>query len=75
MIVSVIVLGAIEQVLNVAKSVFGIGGIIFVHELGHFLVGRWCGVHAEAFSIGFGPVLLKWRGKPRDASRPAQVTE
>ncbi len=31
-----------------------IGPLIFVHELGHYLVGRWCGVKAEAFSIGFG---------------------
>lgn len=28
--------------------------VVFFHELGHFLVGRWCGVKVEAFSIGFG---------------------
>ena len=28
--------------------------IVFIHELGHFLVARWCGVTVEAFSIGFG---------------------
>ncbi|MCA9059804.1 MAG: site-2 protease family protein, partial [Planctomycetaceae bacterium] len=27
------------------------------HELGHFLVAKWCGVHVERFSIGFGPIL------------------
>lgn len=32
--------------------------VVFVHELGHFLVGRWCGVGVNAFSIGFGPELL-----------------
>ncbi len=32
---------------------------IFVHELGHFLVARWCGLKIEAFSIGFGPALWK----------------
>jgi regulator of sigma E protease len=32
--------------------------LIFVHELGHFLVGRWCGVKVVTFSIGFGPELL-----------------
>jgi regulator of sigma E protease len=32
--------------------------IIFVHELGHFLVGRWCGVNIEAFSIGFGKEII-----------------
>ncbi len=29
--------------------------VVFVHELGHFLVARWCGVRVTAFSIGFGP--------------------
>uniref|UniRef100_A0A9E8CQU5 Zinc metalloprotease n=1 Tax=Bosea sp. NBC_00436 TaxID=2969620 RepID=A0A9E8CQU5_9HYPH len=28
--------------------------VVFVHELGHFLVGRWCGVDVKTFSIGFG---------------------
>ena len=28
--------------------------VVFVHELGHFLVARWCGVQVKAFSIGFG---------------------
>jgi regulator of sigma E protease len=32
--------------------------VVFVHELGHFLVGRWCGVGVTAFSIGFGPEIL-----------------
>ena len=31
--------------------------IVFFHELGHYLVGRWCGVGIDAFSIGFGPEL------------------
>src|SRR5262245_60217086 len=62
-------------VVNIAKSVLGIGALIFVHELGHFLVGRWCGVHAEAFSIGFGPVLFKWKGRPKWPDRPDFVTE
>lgn len=70
-----IVLASVIAALNLAKTVLGIGSLIFVHELGHFLVGRWCGVHPEAFSIGFGPVLMKWRGKPRDPSRPDQTTE
>jgi len=34
--------------------------VVFVHELGHFLVGRWCGVGVTAFSIGFGPELVGW---------------
>ncbi|MFQ3348592.1 MAG: regulator of sigma E protease [Paracoccaceae bacterium] len=31
--------------------------IVFVHEFGHYIVGRWCGVSAEIFSLGMGPVL------------------
>ncbi len=31
-----------------------LGPLVTVHELGHYLVGRWFGVHAEAFSVGFG---------------------
>lgn len=34
--------------------------VIFVHELGHYLVGRWCGVGVEAFAIGFGPKVFGW---------------
>ncbi|WP_310619866.1 RIP metalloprotease RseP [Flexibacterium corallicola] len=32
--------------------------VVFVHEMGHFLVARWCGVKVLAFSVGFGPELL-----------------
>lgn len=32
--------------------------IVFVHEYGHYIVGRWSGIHSEVFSIGFGPVLF-----------------
>lgn len=34
--------------------------VVFFHELGHFLVGRWCGVKVEAFSIGFGKELFSY---------------
>lgn len=37
-----------------------IGPLIFVHELGHYLVGRACGVKADVFSIGFGRELFGW---------------
>ena len=32
--------------------------VVFVHEMGHFLVARWCGVGIKAFSIGFGPEIF-----------------
>ncbi len=37
-----------------------LGPLVTVHELGHYLVGRWCGVKASAFSIGFGKELCGW---------------
>ena len=37
-----------------------IGVLVFVHEMGHYLVGRWCGVKAETFSIGFGKEITGW---------------
>jgi regulator of sigma E protease len=48
---------------TVVSFVIVIGVLILIHELGHFLVARWTGVGVERFSIGFGPVLLRWRGK------------
>lgn len=38
-----------------------LGILIFVHELGHFLVAKWMGVKVEKFSLGFGPKLLGWQ--------------
>src|SRR5216110_1479038 len=32
--------------------------VVFFHELGHFLIARWCGVRVLTFSIGFGPELF-----------------
>ncbi len=37
--------------------------IVAIHEYGHYIVGRWCGIHAEVFSLGFGPVL--WSGSDK----------
>ncbi len=34
--------------------------LVFVHEYGHYWVGRRFGIHAEVFSIGFGPELFGW---------------
>ena len=41
--------------------VFTLGILIFIHELGHFLVGRWLGMSVASFSIGFGPALLSFK--------------
>lgn len=37
-----------------------LGPLVFVHEYGHYIVGRWCGVKADTFSIGFGRKILGW---------------
>jgi regulator of sigma E protease len=41
--------------------------IVFVHEYGHYIVGRWSGIHAEVFSLGFGPVI--WSRVDRRGTR------
>ncbi len=40
-----------------------IGVLVFIHEMGHYLVGRWCGVKADTFAIGFGKELVGWNDK------------
>ena len=49
---------SLNTVLNILKVAFGLGLVIFLHELGHFLLAKWNGVKVEKFSIGFGPTLL-----------------
>lgn len=39
----------------------GIGLVIFIHESGHYLAARWCGVRVQVFSLGFGPRLFGFR--------------
>src|SRR5262245_1440624 len=48
---------ALDGVWSLAKVIVGLGLVIFIHELGHFLVAKWCDVHVQTFSIGFGPAL------------------
>ena len=52
-------LGPVSSVLyTIVPFVFVMTVVVFFHEMGHFLVGRWCGVKVDAFSIGFGPELF-----------------
>ncbi|GAA6192406.1 RIP metalloprotease RseP [Phaeobacter gallaeciensis] len=41
----------------IVAFVLALSVIVAVHEYGHYIVGRWSGIHAEVFSLGFGPVL------------------
>jgi regulator of sigma E protease len=44
--------------MTVLAFIFVIGILVFIHELGHFLVAKWKGVRVEKFSLGFGKKLL-----------------
>lgn len=41
--------------------------IVAIHEYGHYIVGRWCGIKADVFSLGFGPVL--WSGNDKHGTK------
>lgn len=56
--------------LYVLLAILVFGVLIMIHELGHFLVARACGVGIREFSIGMGPKLLSWKGKKRWADTP-----
>lgn len=45
---------------TIASFLLVIGPLIFVHELGHYFVGRWFGIRADVFSIGFGREIAGW---------------
>ena len=52
--------------ITVLAFLFVLGVLIFVHELGHFLVARFYGVRVLTFSLGFGPKLIKVRRGPTE---------
>ncbi len=46
-----------EGRLALLIAAIGVSFLIFIHELGHFLVAKWCDVNVSVFSIGFGPTI------------------
>lgn len=46
---------------TILAFLFVLGVLVFVHELGHFLVARWHGVRVHTFSLGFGPKLFSFK--------------
>jgi regulator of sigma E protease len=50
-------------VQNILPFLLLITPVVFIHELGHFLVARAFGVKVETFSIGFGPAIVSWRDR------------
>ncbi len=50
--------------ITIIAGIVMLGILVFVHELGHFCVAKWCGVKVLKFSLGFGPKLYsKQRGE------------
>lgn len=49
--------------LYIIYAILIFGLLIFIHELGHFIVARLCGVRVLEFAIGMGPKLFSWKGK------------
>ena len=47
-----------QSVNGIIIAVLSLGFLIFIHELGHFLAAKRCGIRVEKFSIGFGPKLV-----------------
>ena len=45
-------------ITTIIPFLFVLTVVVFVHEMGHYLVGRWCGIGVREFSIGFGPELI-----------------
>jgi regulator of sigma E protease len=48
------------DLLGIGSFILVVGGLVFVHELGHFVVAKALGIKVLKFSIGFGPRLLWW---------------
>jgi regulator of sigma E protease len=48
--------------MAILLTVLGISALILLHELGHYLAARACGMRVSCFSVGFGPTLLRLRG-------------
>ena len=50
-------------IISALKIIILLGFLIFIHELGHFLVAKLCKVKVNEFALGFGPVLFSKQGK------------
>jgi len=52
--------------ITVLSTALVFGVLIFIHEFGHFITARWCGVGIKEFAIGMGPKLFSWKSKKYD---------
>jgi regulator of sigma E protease len=53
----------LDLVITILVTILIFGVLIFIHELGHFLVAKACKVKVNEFAMGMGPTLIKWQGK------------
>ncbi len=51
------------SIIYLFLAIFGLGVLVFIHELGHYLIALRLGMRVEAFSIGFGKPLLTWKAR------------
>ena len=52
------ILGIFPAIKGVLLAIIPLGFLIFIHELGHFLAAKRCGVKVNTFSLGFGPKII-----------------
>ncbi|HCK85051.1 MAG TPA: RIP metalloprotease RseP [Hyphomonadaceae bacterium] len=52
-----------NAIIYVGSFMLVLGVVVFVHEFGHFRVGRWCGIAVKSFSIGLGGEWFGWTDK------------
>ena len=50
----------ISSLLYIILAIFGLGILIFFHELGHYYMARRVGMRVETFAIGFGKPIYSW---------------
>ncbi|MFQ5580328.1 MAG: RIP metalloprotease RseP [Nitrospiria bacterium] len=51
---------------SIVSFVLVLGILVFVHEFGHYIIARWCGVQVETFSLGFGPKIFSRQWGPTE---------
>jgi regulator of sigma E protease len=59
--------------LSIVAFLFVLSIVVFVHEFGHFIVARWCGVAVKTFSIGFGREIFGFTDKKGTRWRVAWI--
>ena len=60
--------GAVNTAIPILIFILILGLVVFVHELGHFLMARRAGIFVEEFALGMGPKLVTFRGKKKSSS-------